>query len=83
MLIPIVAILVGPSVNMNSIYGQGQGPDWISICNAVQSALYKSCSAYVNPDNTLTYEGEGAVKCIKNGAVIGGGASALGVHWAS
>lgn len=37
--------------------------NWIDICNQLQSAFHQSCSAYVNPDNTLTPEGKVALKC--------------------
>ena len=35
--------------------------------------------SYVNPDNTLTYDGEVAMTCIKTGVTLGSGAAALGV----
>ena len=55
-----------------------QEGDWMRICNMVQSALYKSCNAYVNDNGILTTEGERAFGCIRNGALLGGGAALLG-----
>jgi hypothetical protein len=55
------------------------GMNWRDICTKLQSALYQPYSSYVNPDNTLTYDGEVALKCIKTGGVLGVGAAALGV----
>ncbi len=45
----------------------------------VESALYKSCIYYVSLDNTLNYEGEVAIKCTTNSAIIGGGAASVEV----
>jgi hypothetical protein len=50
------------------------GIDWMSICTTVQPALYPSCDTLVNSDGTLTPEGQHAVDCIKNGALLAGGA---------
>jgi hypothetical protein len=55
------------------------GINWMDICTKLQSAFYQPCSSYVNPDNTLTYDGEVALKCIKTGGLLGGGAAALGL----
>jgi hypothetical protein len=51
----------------------------MGICNMVQSVLYKSCKAYVNDNGILTSEGERAFGCIRNGALLGGGALTLGL----
>ena len=47
----------------------------MDICTKLQSAFYQPCHSYVNPDNTLTYDGEVALKCIKTGGLLGGGGS--------
>jgi hypothetical protein len=43
---------------------------WMRICTSLQSALMSSCTALVNSDGTLTYEGNRAVGCIRNGALL-------------
>ena len=53
------------------------GIDWITVCNNLQSALVSSCGILVNPDNTLTTEGERAVGCIRNGIALAGGGTLL------
>jgi hypothetical protein len=40
-------------------------------------ALVSSCEVLVNPDNTLTSEGERAVGCIRNGIALAGGGTFL------
>ncbi len=56
---------------------QQEGIDWVKMCNDSQTALVSSCDVLVNPDNTLTTEGERAVGCIRNGIVLAGGGSLL------
>jgi hypothetical protein len=56
---------------------QGGGMDWIKTCNDLQTALVSSCEVLVNPDNTLTTEGERAVGCIRNGIALAGVGSLL------
>ena len=53
------------------------GIDWITVCNNLEVALVSSCNILVNPDNTLTAEGEHAVGCIRNGIVLSGGGTLL------
>ena len=59
-------------------FGQNNNIDWNQICNTVAIALYHSCDIYVNSFGQLTYEGERAIGCIRNGLALGGGAAALG-----
>jgi len=66
------------SVSLSSAQSSN-GINWMDICTQLQSAFYKPCSSYVNPDNTLTYDGEVAMTCIKTGIALGSGAAALGV----
>jgi hypothetical protein len=54
------------------------GPDWNDICNKISFALISPCSDLVNPDNTLTQQGEHIKDCIQNGVVLAGGALLLG-----
>jgi hypothetical protein len=54
------------------------GPDWNDICSKISFALISPCSDLVNPDNTLTQQGEHVKDCIQNGAVLAGGALLLG-----
>jgi hypothetical protein len=51
--------------------------DWIKTRNDLQAALVSSCDVLVNPDNTLTTEGERAMGCIRNGILLAGGGSIL------
>jgi hypothetical protein len=51
----------------------------MSICITLQPALYSSCDTLVNPDGTLSAEGQCALGCIRNGAMLAGGAGLLGV----
>ena len=53
--------------------------DWMNACSTIQQFLYQSCDAYVNSDGTLTDEGDSAVVCIRNGAVLAGGGVIGGV----
>ena len=55
------------------------GINWIDICIKLQSAFYKPCSSYVNPDNTLTKDGVDVLKCFKTGGALGVGSAALGL----
>jgi hypothetical protein len=54
------------------------GPDWNDICNKISFAVKSQCSDLVNPDNTLTQQGEHVKGCIQNGAVLAGAALLLG-----
>jgi len=54
------------------------GTDWIGICTTLQPALYSSCHTLVN-SGTLTAEGQRALGCIRNGAMLASGAGLLGV----
>ena len=53
--------------------------DWMKMCLLVQPALYKSCNEYVDNNGVLTIEGERAVVCIRDGAIIGLGSSKFGL----
>jgi hypothetical protein len=66
-----------PSPSISSRPATG-GTDWTNICSTVQVALYSSCSELVDDDRSLTSEGERALRCIRNGALLGGGAVMFG-----
>ena len=42
------------------------------------AALYSSCDTLVNSDGTLPAEGQHALGCIRNGAMLAGGGGLLG-----
>ena len=65
------------SPNIQPPSSQQGGIDWIKTCNDLQMALVSSCEVLVNPDNTLTTEGERAVGCIRNGIALAGGGTLL------
>ena len=54
------------------------GSDWNDICNKISFALISPCSDLVNPDNSLTQQGEHVKGCIQNNAVLAGGPLLLG-----
>jgi hypothetical protein len=47
------------------------------ICSLLTPIPVSPCYQLVNPDNSLTYEGERAVGCIRNGIILAGGAAYL------
>jgi len=53
---------------------QTRGIDWLHICTILQPALYSSCDSLVNSDGSLTSEGNRALACIRNGALLAAGA---------
>ncbi len=53
--------------------------DWMKMCLFVQPALYKSCNEYVDNNRVLTTEGERAVVCIRDGAILGLGSLKFGL----
>jgi hypothetical protein len=74
----ILLILIGTFTIIPS-FEQNNNLDWNQICNTVEFALYNSCDVYVNSSGQLTYEGERAMGCIRNGLLIGGGGAGLNV----
>jgi hypothetical protein len=57
--------------------------DWAGICTTPQPALISPCTALINSDGTLTYEGNRAVGCIRNGALLAAAAgfNAIPLDW--
>ncbi len=74
----ILLILIGTFTIIPS-FGQNNNLDWNEICNTVEFALYNSCDVYVKTFGQLTYEGERAMGCIRNGLLLGGAAFGLNV----
>jgi hypothetical protein len=58
---------------------QGNGPNYSGVCQTVQPVIIQSCSTLVNSDGSLTTDGTHAMNCIKNGVLLGGGATLLGL----
>ncbi|HEY9388057.1 MAG TPA: hypothetical protein VIP70_13530 [Nitrososphaeraceae archaeon] len=54
-----------------------RSPSWRQICSLLTPILVYPCYQLVNPDNSLTYGGEHAVGCIRNGIILAGGAGYL------
>ncbi len=74
----MLMILIGTFTIIPS-FGQNNNLDWNQICNSVEFALYNSCDEYVSSSGQLTYEGERAMGCIRNGLLIGGTAAGFSV----
>ena len=51
--------------------------DWSIACLAVERWLIDTCSAHLNPDGSLTQEGNRAKDCIIGGALLSGASLAL------
>jgi hypothetical protein len=51
--------------------------NWIQICSSLDPVLVSSCNQLVNRDNTLTYDGQRAYVCIRNGILLAGGSALL------
>jgi hypothetical protein len=61
-----------------SVGSQTGSRDWRGICRTLQIALYSSCEELVDSDDgSLTPEGERALGCIRNGALLAAGAGLL------
>ncbi len=54
---------------------QEDGPDYSGICETLQPVLIQSCDTLVNDDGSLTPDGTHAIHCIRNGILLGTGAS--------
>src|SRR5262249_14786301 len=54
------------------------GIDYTGICSKLQPVLVESCDTLVNPDGSLTSDGTHAMHCIRNGILLGTGASLIG-----
>lgn len=64
--------------------GQGQatttgGPNYSVICQTLQPVLIQRCDTLVYSDGSLTTDGIHAMHCIRNGILLGTGASLLGL----
>lgn len=62
----------------NTAGSESGNRDWRGICSTLQIALYSPCGELVNNDDgTLSSEGERALSCIRNGAILAAGAGLL------
>ena len=77
----ILKVQISPSSNDNSNFGQSHntGTDYTGICNTLQPVLVGSCDTLVNSDGSLTSDGTHSMHCIRNGILLGTGASLVGV----
>jgi hypothetical protein len=81
----IIVMIFLPIYSSQSFVSAGQYDqpatelDWMKKCLLVQPALYKSCNEYVDDNGVLTTEGERAVVCIRDGAIIGLGTLKFGL----
>ena len=69
----------GQESNIITPVQETTGPDWNDTCNKISFALISPCSDLVNPDNTLTQQGEHVKGCIQNGAVFSWWCSSIGL----
>lgn len=65
--VPLVNTHLGVFHNENGVF-----IPWRTLCNNTQQYLLKSCDLLINPDGSLTSDGDRAVGCIWNGAVLTG-----------
>jgi hypothetical protein len=74
------AVVFPPFVNMNfGVYHNENGVfiPWKTLCSHTKQYLVESCDSLINPDGSLTSEGDLAIGCIWNGAIIAGAANML------
>jgi hypothetical protein len=65
--VPLVNTHLGVFHNENGVF-----IPWRTLCNNTQQYLLKSCDRLINPDGSLTSDGDRAAGCIWNGAVLTG-----------
>ena len=81
----IIGMIFLPIYSSQSLVSAGQYDqpatelNWTKKCLLVQPALYKSCNEYVDDNGVLTTEGERAIVCIRDGAIIGLGTLKFGL----
>jgi hypothetical protein len=74
------AVVFPSLVNMHfGVYHNENGVfiPWKTLCSRTQQYLVESCDSLINPDGSLTSQGDRAVGCIWNGAMIAGAANML------
>ena len=69
----------GNNDNGNFVQSHNTGMDYTGICSKLQPVLVNSCDTLVNSDGSLTSDGTHAMHCIRNGILLGTGASLIGV----
>jgi hypothetical protein len=65
--IPIVGGTIGNHQTGVLHNEQGVFIPWSKICDSGQTVLQQQCSSLVNPNGSLTSQGDTAVECIRNG----------------
>jgi hypothetical protein len=65
-------VFFGPIPRHTGVFHKENGVfiPWTTLCTAEQSYLLESCDSLINPDGSLTTEGDRAVGCITNGAIL-------------
>lgn len=65
-------VFIGPIQEHTGVFHNENGVfiPWTTLCNSAQTYLLESCNSLINPDGSLTPDGDIAVGCITNGALI-------------
>ncbi|MFY9868400.1 MAG: hypothetical protein WAK17_01660 [Candidatus Nitrosopolaris sp.] len=65
-------LFLGPIQRHTGVYHNQNGVfiPWTTLCKAGQSYLNETCDLLINPDGALTSEGNRAIGCITNGAIV-------------
>jgi hypothetical protein len=66
-------VFFGPIQKHTGVFHNENGVfiPWTTLCcSTEQSYLVESCNSLINPDGSLTSDGDKAVGCITNGAII-------------
>jgi hypothetical protein len=69
----------GYGTDNSTCSSQETGPNYSSICQTLQPVLIPQCNILVYSDGSLTPDGTHAMHCIRNGLLLGTGASLLGL----
>jgi hypothetical protein len=65
-------VFIGPIQEHTEVFHNENGVfiPWTTLCNSAQTYLLESCDSLINSDGSLTRDGDTAVGCITNGAII-------------
>jgi hypothetical protein len=65
-------VFFGPIQKHTGVFHNENGVfiPWTTLCGAEQRYLVESCNSLINPDGSLTGNGDRAVGCITNGAIL-------------
>jgi hypothetical protein len=74
-------LFVGPIQRHTGVYHNENGVfiPWTTLCKAGQSYLNETCDSLINPGGSLSSEGDKAVGCITNGAILTAIASSFNI----